>query len=206
MSIQERTCPACGRPASAEQRSCSGCGTPLPPNADEPPEPPPAAPEPSTPPVAVPPATPPAIAGAQGSGPPASSPPPPPPGGPPPTAAGGGDAGGGGEPVGLPSQAGFLQSLFDLSFTQFVTPKIVKVLYVLSMIGIGLTYLAFVVSAFNYNSGFGLLTLLVLGPLLSLFYLAWVRVLMEIAIVFFRIHESTADIAHVVRGGRSPAA
>lgn len=191
MSMQERTCPACGAPAASDQQFCSACGTPLPPVAVEPPAP---EPEPEPEPIVI-------VAPPQQ--PTAAAPPPLPP--PPQTA----PAGSGPPPPrkpaatplldAAPASIGFLASIFDMSFTAFVTPKIIKILYVLSMIAIGLGYLAFVLAAFSQSVGYGIVVLVIVGPLVSLFWLAWIRVLMEIAIVFFRIHESTADIAQVVR-------
>jgi type IV secretory pathway TrbL component len=78
----------------------------------------------------------------------------------------------------MPEQ-GFLASLFDVSFRSLVTTKVIKVLYILSMVGIGLVALAFVVAAFNNNAAAGLLVLIIVAPLMSLLYLIYVRVLLE---------------------------
>lgn len=82
---------------------------------------------------------------------------------------------------------GFLSSLFDLSFTSLVTTKVIKLIYVLSMIAIGLVALGFVVGAFAQSAGLGVVTLLVLAPLVSLFYLIYVRVFLEVVIALFRM-------------------
>ena len=89
----------------------------------------------------------------------------------------------------MPEQ-GFLASLFDVSFRSLVTTKVIKVLYILSMIGIGLLALAFVVAAFNNDAATGLLVLIIVAPLMSLLYLIYVRVLLEIVIAVFRIMET----------------
>src|SRR6266571_1393146 len=44
---------------------------------------------------------------------------------------------------------GFLSSLFDLSFTSFITTKLIKVLYVLSLLGAALIALSVGVSGLN---------------------------------------------------------
>ena len=45
-------------------------------------------------------------------------------------------------------QKGFLASLFDLSFSNLITTKVIKVIYILSMILIGLGALVIVIAAF----------------------------------------------------------
>ena len=64
---------------------------------------------------------------------------------------------------------GFLASLFDISFSHFITSPVVTLLYVLSMIGIGVVYLVGASAAlFGPSSGLGLLWLLLLGPIVAL--------------------------------------
>ena len=46
-------------------------------------------------------------------------------------------------------EKGFFGSLFDVSFSSLVTTKVIKVLYILSMILIGLMALIFVGAAFT---------------------------------------------------------
>ncbi len=88
---------------------------------------------------------------------------------------------------------GFFESLFDLSFTSFVTIKLVKILFILSLAGIGLAYLFFTISAFATDTGFGVLVLLIIGPLFVFSYTLLYRVLFELIIVLFRIFENTRD-------------
>ena len=54
------------------------------------------------------------------------------------------------------TQRGFFASLFDLSFTSLVATRIIKLLYVLSMIGIGLSALIFILAAFHESSAAGI--------------------------------------------------
>ena len=57
-----------------------------------------------------------------------------------------------------------------MSFTTFVTPMIIKVVYVIGLIAIGLGTLFFAVSGFfGDNPGFGIVTLIV-SPLVGLLY------------------------------------
>jgi hypothetical protein len=94
---------------------------------------------------------------------------------------------------------GFLGSLFDISFSSLVTTKVIKVLYILSMILIGLGALFFIGAAFADSAALGVITLVVLAPLFSLLYLVYVRVLLEIVIVIFRIMESNIELVSIAR-------
>jgi hypothetical protein len=89
---------------------------------------------------------------------------------------------------------GFLASLFDLSFTSFITTKLIKVLYVLGMIGAALGSLGFAFSGFKAGSVSGLITL-VLAPVIFLFGVIYFRVMMELVMVIFRAAEHVAEIA-----------
>jgi len=90
---------------------------------------------------------------------------------------------------------GFLGSLFDPSFDELITPRIIKVLYILFMIAIGLFALLVVVSAFAQDTAIGVVTLFVLAPLGALLYLILVRVYLELIVVIFKIRESAERIA-----------
>lgn len=90
---------------------------------------------------------------------------------------------------------GFFASLFDTSFDDLITPRIIKLLYILSMIVIGLTALGFIASAFAEDTGLGVLTLFVLAPLGGLLYLILARVWLELIIVIFKIREAAERIA-----------
>ncbi len=90
-------------------------------------------------------------------------------------------------------QKGFFESLFDISFTSFITTKIIKVLYVLALVVIGLVALAFVVSAFSRSAGLGVVVLFIVAPLFSLIYIIYTRVALELIIQIFRITELLRD-------------
>jgi hypothetical protein len=96
-------------------------------------------------------------------------------------------------------QKGFFGSLFDLSFSSLITTSVIKVLYVLTLIGIGLTALGFIVVAFKADTAFGVVTLLILAPLASLFYVIYARVILEFIIVVFRIAEYNRDMLALAR-------
>jgi hypothetical protein len=104
----------------------------------------------------------------------------------------------------MPNQ-GFLASLFDISFSSLITTKVIKVLYVLSMVLIGLAALFFVVAAFSNSVAGGVVVLLIIAPFMSLLYLVYVRVLLEIVIAIFRIMETNVELVALQRP-QSPGA
>ena len=89
---------------------------------------------------------------------------------------------------------GFLSSLFDLSFSSLITTKVIKLVYILSMIVIGLVSLVFVVAAFKESAALGLLTLLIIAPVSAFIYLVYARVFLEFVIAIFRIMETTQEL------------
>jgi hypothetical protein len=101
------------------------------------------------------------------------------------------------------SNKGFFASLFDLSFTSLITTKIIKFVYVLSLIAIGLTALVFIIAAFRTSAWFGALTLFILAPLAALFYTVYTRVILEFIITVFRIAEYNRDTVLELRAARS---
>jgi len=84
---------------------------------------------------------------------------------------------------------GFLSALFDFGFTSFVTPKVIRVLYILIMVGTVLSALVFTVIVFKASVPFGILTLVFGDPLFILIVLAIYRVLLEFFVVAFRVAE-----------------
>jgi hypothetical protein len=73
---------------------------------------------------------------------------------------------------------GFFGALFDYSFMTYVTPKVVKIVYIIATVVIALGWLIALVAAFNYSVWSGILFLL-FGWILALVYLALVRITLE---------------------------
>lgn len=96
-------------------------------------------------------------------------------------------------------QKGFFASLFDISFSSLITTRIIKVLYVISLIVIGLFSLFFIIGAFTSSAGAGILTLLILAPLGALLYTVYTRVILEFIIVVFRIAEYNGELVALKR-------
>lgn len=87
-----------------------------------------------------------------------------------------------------------MKALFDFSFTSFIAPSIAKIVYLLVMVIIAVTYLLFVVVSFQESAVFGLLVMLVLGPLFGLLYLVLARVGLESLIASIRTAENTGEL------------
>jgi len=98
-------------------------------------------------------------------------------------------------PVNAQQAAGFISSLFDLSFSNFITPKLIKVLFVISIVLAALGALAVVASSFMQSAIAGIFVLLIIAPILFFFYVIYARVMMEVLIVIFRGSEHLAEIA-----------
>jgi hypothetical protein len=112
-----------------------------------------------------------------------------------------------GMPLGYQPQAapvgsldkGFVGSLFDFSFTSYVTTKVLKVIYVLWMLlAVGVLLGGFVQAVDQMTSRYGsilvgLLTLII-APLAAVFTLILGRMYTELIIVAFRIAENLQEI------------
>jgi hypothetical protein len=102
-------------------------------------------------------------------------------------------------------QLGFLRSLFDLRFRSMVTPRMLSVLYAVSMLLVALGLVAMVVSGvgtmitgFRFERwGMVLMGLvwIVLSPVLSILYLALIRMFYELVMVIFQLREDVGRIA-----------
>ncbi|MFD1053307.1 DUF4282 domain-containing protein [Terrabacter terrigena] len=123
----------------------------------------------------------------EGSTGPGSAPPPPPP----PQAPSGHSSGPSGMSS-LPSPAregaGFFTALFDFSFTNFVTPILVRFVYLLATVALVATWLVLLFSGFVQGVGTGL-AVLILGPIFLVIYLAVIRMTLEFYLSVVRMSE-----------------
>ena len=100
----------------------------------------------------------------------------------------------------MEERRGFFSELFDFSFAEFLTPKIIKVLYGLGILMAGIVAIGFLASGFKTSTGLGIVTL-ILSPIVFLLYVIFIRVYLELVIVIFRIADHTETMA-----GRSSGA
>lgn len=92
-------------------------------------------------------------------------------------------------------EKGFFGRLFDLSFNEFITTKIIKVLYVLSMIGAGFWALSVLFAGFATKTFGGAVFGLIGAPIAFVLCVILARIWLETLIVLFRIAENTAKMA-----------
>jgi hypothetical protein len=102
------------------------------------------------------------------------------------------------------------ESLFDVSFRTLVTPRVIKVLYALSIVAAAFISIVLIFEGFSESPGKGLLSLFFVAPLAFLILVISSRIVYELAIVVFRISENTAEIARntaeIARRGEMPPA
>jgi hypothetical protein len=110
------------------------------------------------------------------------------PGGPPPGFGGPGGTGGGFDGPGGNPPSSFFSALFDFNFNSFATPVVIKVLYILATIALGLGYIVAVISGFSQGVGIGV-AFLIGGALLGLIYLILIRVTLEFYYAVVRMSE-----------------
>ncbi|MFT3876570.1 MAG: DUF4282 domain-containing protein [Propioniciclava sp.] len=92
-----------------------------------------------------------------------------------------------------------LAALFDFGFTKFATPGIVKVVYILSVVGAVLVWVMAIISGFGagrYAGGpaMGVVALL-FGWIPALLFIAYMRFILEAIVALIRIHDRVDEIA-----------
>ena len=99
-----------------------------------------------------------------------------------------------------PADGGFFASLFDFSFRSFITTRIIQVLYVLAIIAAGFWAVALLVAGLSQGGATAFFALVgaIIGFFLAIIY---IRVLLELVIVIFRIGEHTESMAQSLAGG-----
>lgn len=108
---------------------------------------------------------------------------------PPPSSDGGGSSPfGGGAPIQSTDASGFFRALFDFSFSEFITPKVVKFVYVLATIALVLGWLGFTIATLSQSAGAGIFVLVV-GAIGVIIYLALIRMTLEFYLAIVRMSE-----------------
>lgn len=93
---------------------------------------------------------------------------------------------------------GSIGMLFDLSFTEFVTTRIIKFLFIIGVVFAAIGTIAFIVGGFSAGVGKGVL-FLILSPIIFILWVLLARIWCEIIIVVFRIAENTSRLADQVK-------
>jgi hypothetical protein len=89
-----------------------------------------------------------------------------------------------------PSDGPFFNRLFDLSFSQFITPSIIKLLFILAITLVSLTAFGLLIGGLAQIDEGGIF-FVILAPIFWLFGVIYTRVLLELVIVFFQIERNT---------------
>lgn len=84
--------------------------------------------------------------------------------------------------------------IFDPRFKFLVFPRIVRVLFVISMVLIGLYCIFLIAIAFAENPVLGILVLLIGAPVAFILGVLWVRLWFEYLLVIFRIEERLGEV------------
>ena len=87
---------------------------------------------------------------------------------------------------------GFIGTLYDFSFSQFVTPKVLKLLYTLGLLVALFGAIRFIGAGFDRGVLAGLVSLIV-SPALFLLYSLLARVAVELAAELIRICEGVEE-------------
>jgi hypothetical protein len=98
---------------------------------------------------------------------------------------------------------GFLGALFDFSFSHYVTPTIIRIIFGIVIVVSAILALLVAIAAFDVNIVLGFLVLIIFGPLIFLVYVILYRVFLEVVMAVFKIAENTTKL--VEGEGRSNA-
>jgi len=94
----------------------------------------------------------------------------------------------------MSEKKGFFATLLDFSFTEFVTPKIIKFLFVLSIFCSALAVLLIIIGGFASGSVIAGILALIFSPLIFFLYVLFARMWLELIVVAFRIAENTGRL------------
>ena len=92
-------------------------------------------------------------------------------------------------------EKGFLGALFDYSFSTLITPKIIRMVYIVVTVVAGLSSLALFINLATVADGDGAFLGMFLAPALFLLYMIFARISLEMVIVVFRIGDHVRRIA-----------
>ena len=102
------------------------------------------------------------------------------------------------------AQQSFWGGLFDMSFQEFVTIRVIKVLFILAIIGAAIAGIGMLITGFMaFQFGAGRALLMIIGaPIMFFVYVLLARIWLEVVVVMFRIAENTTTL--VEQGKQQP--
>lgn len=98
----------------------------------------------------------------------------------------------------------FFATLFDFSFTSFITLRFLKAIYAIVVALVLLGGLISLIAGLSSGSALGVITGLILAPLGTLVYLVLARIGLEVVAMFFRIGDDTARAVELLGGRQQP--
>ncbi len=94
----------------------------------------------------------------------------------------------------------FLTSLFDFGFSKFITPTLIKFLYIVSVVLVGIAALMMILTGFIKGVLFGIIALII-APVVFIVEIALIRLGLETLICIYRTANYTAELARSQRVG-----
>lgn len=88
-----------------------------------------------------------------------------------------------------------LAGLFDFTFEKFITPSVVKIVYILVIVMAGLAWLMMIIAGLSNGIG-GFLFGAIFGGLMFIVMILIYRIFLELTMILFRIHDNTDKIAN----------
>lgn len=92
-------------------------------------------------------------------------------------------------------QKNFIGSIFDFSFSSFITTKIIKFLYGTSMVISAIIAVSLIVIAFGSSTIIGIITFFIIAPIIFILIIVIARIYLELMIVLFTISDNINKIA-----------
>jgi len=89
----------------------------------------------------------------------------------------------------------FFGSLFDFNFSSLIITRIIKVVYIIAIAVIGLEAIGLLIVALATKNIGAIIGAIIFIPIASLLSLIWVRILLELVIIIFRIGEDVRRIS-----------
>jgi Domain of unknown function (DUF4282)/Protein of unknown function (DUF2510) len=90
---------------------------------------------------------------------------------------------------------GFFSSLFDTSFSSLIATRVIKVAYVIAIVIVSLEAVGGLVAAFATKEAGAVVAAIIFLPIVWLVSLIWIRILLELVIIIFRIGEDVRRIS-----------
>jgi len=95
----------------------------------------------------------------------------------------------------MDSPKNFIEALFDLSFSDFVSTRLIKVLYILGIVVAAVSAIMTLLGGIRAGAAAGLVSVLI-APIIFFVAVIALRVWLELVIVIFRIAETLREIAN----------